>query len=98
MDPGDADAHASRAQALLRLSRFADAEAAARIAVALRPAHDAAQYELGTALMRTGRTEEGLAVLQEFERLQVATRARNDAAWQIKLLTDQAREHAAREE
>ena len=98
IDPGDADAHASRAQALLRLSRFADAEAAARIAVALRPAHDAAQYALGTALMRTGRTEEGLAVLQEFERLQVATRARNDAAWQIKLLTDQAREHAAREE
>ena len=48
--------------------------------------------------MRTGRTEEGLSVLQEFERLQVATRARNDAAWQIKLLTEQAREHAARQE
>ena len=56
------------------------------------------KYALGTALMRTEHTEEGLAVLQEFERLQVATRARNDAAWQIKLLTDQAREHAAREE
>ena len=35
IDPADADAHASRAQTLLRLSRFADAEAAARIAVAL---------------------------------------------------------------
>ncbi len=98
IDPRDADAHASRAQTLLRLSRFADAEAAARIAVTLKPDHEAAQYALGTALMRTGRTEEGLSVLQEFERLQVATRARNDAAWQIKLLTDQAREHAAREE
>jgi tetratricopeptide (TPR) repeat protein len=98
IDPRDADTHASRAQALLRLSRFADAEAAARIAVALEPGHEAAQYALGTALMRTERAEEGLAVLQRFERLQVATRARNDAAWQIKLLTDQAREHAAREE
>ena len=98
IDGGDADAHASRAQTLLRLSRFAEAEAAARMAVNLRPDHEAAQYALGTALMRTGRAEEGLSVLQAFERLQVATRARNDAAWQIKLLTDQAREHAAREE
>ena len=48
--------------------------------------------------MRTERTEEGLSVLKEFERLQTATRARNDAAWQIKLLTEQAREHAARQE
>ena len=62
------------------------------------PDHEAAQYALGTALMRTARTEEGLSVLQEFERLQTATRARNDAAWQIKLLTEQAREHAARQE
>jgi len=98
IDPRDADAHASRAQALLRLSRFAEAEAAARIAVALEPDHEAAQYALGTALMRTERTEEGLSVLQEFERLRVAARARTDAAWQIKLLTDQAREHAARQE
>ena len=98
IDPADADAHASRAQTLLRLSRFADAEAAARTAVALKPDHEAAQYALGTALMRTERTEEGLSVLKEFERLQTATRGRNDAAWQIKLLTEQAREHAARQE
>ena len=98
INPADADAHASRAQTLLRLSRFADAEAAARIAVALKPDHAAAQYALGTALMRTERMPEGLTVLNEFERLQAATRARNDAAWQITLLTDQAREHAARSE
>ena len=48
--------------------------------------------------MRTERTEEGLSVLKEFERLHTATRGRNDAAWQIKLLTEQAREHAARQE
>ena len=98
IDPGDADAHAARAQTLLRLSRFADAEAAARIAVTLKPDHEAAQYALGSALMRIERTEEGLSVLKEFERLQTATRARNDAAWQIKLLTDQARGLAARQE
>jgi predicted Zn-dependent protease len=98
IDPRDADAHASRAQALLRLSRFADAEAAARVAVALRPDHEAAQYALGTALMRTERMEEGLSVLQEFERLQVASRARNDAAWQVTLLKERARDHAARQD
>jgi Flp pilus assembly protein TadD len=98
IDPRDADAHAARAQALLRLSRFADAESAARIAVGLKPDHEAAQYALGTALLRSERTEEGLAVLKDFERLQTATRARNDAAWQITLLTDQARDLAARHE
>jgi Flp pilus assembly protein TadD len=46
--------------------------------------------------MRTRRTEEGLSALQEFERLQAATRARNDAEWQLKLLKEQALEHAAR--
>jgi predicted Zn-dependent protease len=69
-----------------------------RIAVALKPDHEAAQYALGTALMRTERTEEGLSVLAEFERLQIAVCARTDAAWQITLLTEQAREHAARQE
>jgi tetratricopeptide (TPR) repeat protein len=98
IDPRDPDTHASRAQTSLRLSRFADAEAAARTAVSLSPAHEPARYALGTALMRTGRTEEGLLALQEFERLQAATRARNDAAWQLKLLKEQAIEHAARQE
>jgi tetratricopeptide (TPR) repeat protein len=98
IEPRDADAHASRAHALLRLSRFSDAEAAARVAVALKPDHAAAQYALGTALMRTERMDEGLSVLQEFERLQADTRARNDAAWQITLLKDQARAQAARED
>lgn len=98
IDQSDADAHAARAQTLLRLSRFADAESAARIAVGLKPDHEAAQYALGTALMRTERTEEGLSVLKDFEQLQAATRARNDAVWQIKLLTDQARDLAARQE
>jgi tetratricopeptide (TPR) repeat protein len=95
---GDAEAHASRAQTLLRLSRFADAEVSARNAVALNPTHEAAHYALGTALLRTGRTGEGMLALQEFERLQSATRARSDAAWQLELLTDQAREHAARQD
>jgi Flp pilus assembly protein TadD len=98
IDPRDADAHASRAQTLLRLSRFADAEVAARIAVTLRPSHEAAHYALGTALLRIGKTDEGLATLQQFERLQALTRARNDAEWQLKLLKDQAVEHAARQD
>ena len=98
IDPNDADAHASRAQTLLRMSRVGDAEAAARKAVALNPTHEAARYALGTALMRLGRRDEGLSALQEFERLQAATRARNDAAWQLRLLKEQALEHAARQD
>ncbi len=98
IDPADADAHASRAQTMLRLSRFAEAEAAARAAVTLRPSHEAAQYALGTALMRTGKTVAGLAALEEYERLQAQTRARDEAAWQLKLLKEQAAQHAARQE
>lgn len=98
IDPRDADAHVSRAQTLLRMSRFADAEAAARMAVTLSPSHEAAHYALGTALLRNGMTEEGLATLQEFERLQAQTRARTDAEWQLKLLKEQALEHAARQD
>ena len=98
IDPRDADTHASRAQALLRLSRFADAEVAARTAVSLNPSHEPARYALGTALMRTGRSEEGLSALQEFERLQTATRAQSDAAWQLKLLKDQAIERTERQD
>ena len=98
IDPRDADTHASRAQALLRMARFADAEAAARTAVSLSPTHEPARYALGTALMRTDRREEGLSALQEFERLQAATRARDDAAWQLKLLKEQALELAARQD
>jgi tetratricopeptide (TPR) repeat protein len=98
IDPNDADAHASRAQTLLRLSRVGDAEAAARRAVALNPTHEAARYALGTTLMRLGRRDEGLSALQEFERLQLATRARSEAAWQLKLLKEQALEYAARQD
>jgi tetratricopeptide (TPR) repeat protein len=98
IDPRDADTHASRAQALLRMARFAEAETAARTAVSLSPTHEPAHYALGTALMRTGRSDEGLSALQEFERLQAATRARADAAWQLKLLKDQAFELAARQD
>jgi tetratricopeptide (TPR) repeat protein len=98
IDPRDADTHASRAHTLLRMSRFAEAEAAARTAVSLSPRHEPARYALGAALMRTGRTDEGLLALQEFERLQAATRARNDADWQLKLLKEQALDHAARQD
>jgi tetratricopeptide (TPR) repeat protein len=96
IDPRDADTHASRAQTLLRMSRIADAETAARAAVSFNPAHEAARYALGTALIRTGRTAEGLSALQEFERLQAETRTRKEAEWQLKVLKDQALEHAAR--
>jgi tetratricopeptide (TPR) repeat protein len=98
IDPRDPDTHASRAQTLLRMSRFAEAETAARVAVTLRPSHEAAQYSLGTALIRTGKTDAGLAALQEFERLQALSRARDEAAWQLKILKDQAAEHAARQD
>jgi len=98
IDPRDADTHASRAQTMLRMSRFADAVTAARTAVTLRPSHEAAHYALGTALIRTGKADEGLATLNEFERLQAMTRARRDGEWQLKLLKDQASEHAARQD
>jgi predicted Zn-dependent protease len=60
--------------------------------------HEAAHYALGTALLRTGKTDEGLATLQKFEQLQAAARARRDAEWQLKLLKEQAVEQVARQD
>jgi tetratricopeptide (TPR) repeat protein len=89
-DPASADGHASRAQALLRLGRFGDAEAAARRAVALQPRHEAALYALGTALVRLDQHDEGARVLEQFEALRAVSRAREERDWQLARLKDEA--------
>jgi protein O-GlcNAc transferase len=59
----DATVHEMRASALLALERFADAEHAARAALALDPQRTRAQLSLVQALQAGGRNDEAIAVL-----------------------------------
>jgi tetratricopeptide (TPR) repeat protein len=90
LDPANTEAHASRAQLYLRLGEYAAAEMSARRALERNRAHRAAQYALGTSLMRLGRREEGTAALEEYRRLQASAQAAADQAWQLKLMKQAA--------
>jgi tetratricopeptide (TPR) repeat protein len=70
LDARDAATHGSVAQIHLRAGRYADAAEASRRALALDPSRQDIEYALGTALMRLGRSDEGLAHLERYRRLQ----------------------------
>ncbi len=90
LDPANAEAWAGRAQVRLRLGDYAGAVNGARRALALNRAHAAAQYTLGTSLLRLGQVEEGTVALEEFRRLQTAAQAAADREWELKLLRQAA--------
>ena len=85
LDPANAEAHAGEAQVHLRRGEYDAAEQSARRALALNPNHLSAQYALGAALLRLGRTAEGTAALDAFRRLQDAAQAAADREWELKL-------------
>ncbi len=64
--PGNDDAHLSLSEAYLARGQWAPAAAAAERAIKLGASDSRAIYLLGTALIRSGRREEGQARLQEF--------------------------------
>ena len=64
--PGNDDAHLSLSEAYLARGQWAPAAAAAERAIKLGASDSRAIYLLGTALIRTGRREEGQARLREF--------------------------------
>jgi tetratricopeptide (TPR) repeat protein len=70
IDPRDPAAHGSTAQIHLRKGQYAEAAEAARRAVDIDPSLKEAEYALGTALMRLGRADEGVAHLETYQRLQ----------------------------
>ena len=84
-NPANAEAHAGEAQVHLRRGEYDAAEQSARRALALNPNHLSAQYALGAALLRLGRTAEGTAALDAFRRLQDAAQAAADREWELKL-------------
>ena len=98
IDPGDALAHAVRAQLHLRSGRYQDAAAAARAALARDGANPAALYALGTALLRLGRAAEGEEALARFRAGQDAARASEERAWELRLLRQSAAAHVERGE
>lgn len=69
MDPGLAEAHVARGNALLQLGRLPEAAVAYERAVELQPGLGQAQFALGNALVDLGRLPEAIAHLQEAVRL-----------------------------
>jgi tetratricopeptide (TPR) repeat protein len=94
IDSADAGAHAALAQVHLRAGRYDAAAAAARAALARDANHLGALYALGTALVRLGQAGEGVAAIERFQTLQAASRARDERAWNQKLLAQTAWMHA----
>jgi predicted Zn-dependent protease len=59
----------------VRAGRYAEAAEASRRALDLEPSRKEAEYSLGTALMRLGRTDEGVTHLEAYQRLQAEATA-----------------------
>ena len=68
--PGDADDHLNLSEALLAGGKWERAAAAAEKAIQLGVSDPRALYLLGTALVRSGRREQGQERLQEFTRVE----------------------------
>lgn len=64
IEPNDPLTRSLRAEAFLRLERFEDAAAAARMTIELDPAHAPSHAQLGFALLRQKRYEDALGPLQ----------------------------------
>jgi tetratricopeptide (TPR) repeat protein len=67
-----AAAYHGLADALLHLGRFSESVTAAQKAIDLDPNERASRYILSLALLRDGRTEQGQAALQDYEKLEAA--------------------------
>ncbi len=83
-------AYAGLGQLRLQQGKYAEAADASQRAVDLDPMHHAARYTLGAALLRLGRKAEGQTQIQVFERMQAENRAREDRAWELRLIRQSA--------
>ena len=90
LDPKDAKAHAAAGQVYVRLSKWADAVTALERALALDNSLREARYALGTALMRSGKTEEARRELGLFARQQAEAEAAGQREFQLDALRRQA--------
>ncbi|MDT5294762.1 MAG: hypothetical protein QOJ76_1642 [Acidobacteriota bacterium] len=69
LDPDDVGANVGLGQVYAQQRKYAEAIAAFRIALAAEPYNGTALYNLGTALLRSNRREEGQRVIARFQEL-----------------------------
>jgi Flp pilus assembly protein TadD len=69
MDPSDIGALLNRGQILMQMRRYGDATASFERILALEPFNATATYNLGVALNRSGKRDEGMAVMARFQKL-----------------------------
>jgi cytochrome c-type biogenesis protein CcmH/NrfG len=68
-DPRDLGANVTLGQAYLQMRQFEEAAAAFRVALAAEPYNVSAAYNLGVALTRSGKREEGREAMVRFQKL-----------------------------
>jgi tetratricopeptide (TPR) repeat protein len=90
VQPRDVASWAALAQSQLRSGEYAEAESAARRAIQIDSSHAGAQFALANALMRLGRTDEGMRELERFQHLQTEAQARDARDWELKMLNQEA--------
>jgi tetratricopeptide (TPR) repeat protein len=94
LDPKDAKAQAAAGQSYVRLSKWPDAIVALQRGLALDSGLREARYALGTALMRTGKTDEARRELEIFARQQAEAEATGQREFQLDALRRQAAKEA----
>jgi tetratricopeptide (TPR) repeat protein len=72
IDPRDVGTNVQIGQLLMQQRKYDEAAAAFRVALAEEPYNGTALYNLGTALLRAGRREEGQADVQRFQLLRTS--------------------------
>jgi tetratricopeptide (TPR) repeat protein len=90
LNPSDAEAHTQLAQVHLRAARYQEAADASRRALEIDAGHREARYVHATALLRMGRSDEGSAELQVFQRLQAEDAASRARAFELGRLRREA--------
>jgi len=94
LDPQDARAHAAAGQVYARQSKWPDAIPALQRGLTLDGRLREARYTLGTALRRSGRTEEARRELDLFARQQAEAEAAGQREFQLEALRRQAAKEA----
>src|SRR5205085_2470433 len=68
-DPKDVGANVNLAQLYLQQRKYNEAQTLLRVAIAQEPYNTTASYNLAIALLRSGKREDGQAMMQQFQRL-----------------------------
>jgi tetratricopeptide (TPR) repeat protein len=95
IDPTEPNAYMGIGQLHLNAGRYAEAVTALERLVKLQPTYNEAHYALGTALLRSGRAEDGNRELAEFARVQAKAAEQRRRSLAVDVLKQEAAVHTS---